>query len=189
VSLFKTGQPVSEHHSLGDRARDVAAQAIPQARRAGTQAVQGVMHGVEGARGWAAPRMHNAADAFSETLAPKVSSAMHTAATSVDTTPQARSGIARLLNWRVLLGIGAAIAAAGAAAVTLKRYQSATEDAKDGADSVADAADSAADAVRDGSHRAQDKASSAASGASDKLKAAADKVSAAADKVREAAHR
>lgn len=191
MSLFKTGSSVSENASLGGRARDAAAQAIPQARRAGNQAVHGVMHGVEGARGWAAPRIHSAADAFNDTVAPRVSSALHSAASSVDTAPQGKSGLRRLLDWRLLLGIGAAVAAAGAAAaVTLRRYQNATADAKDGADSLGD---EAADGARTGAHRASETASgaasNAASGAADKLKAAADKMSAAADKVREAAHR
>lgn len=178
MSLFKTGPSASENGSLGDRARGLAVQAVPQARRAGTTAVQGVMQGVEGARGWAAPRMHSAADAFSESLAPRVSSAMHNAAKTVDTAPPQKSGIRRLLNWRVLLGIGTALAAAGAAAaVSMRRYQAATADAKDGADSLADESTAA--------HRN----SEAAPAASDKLKAAADKISAAADKVREATHR
>jgi hypothetical protein len=183
VSLMKTGSSVSEKGSLGDRARGLAAQAIPQARRAGTTAAQGVMQGVDGARGWVAPRMHSAADAFTESLAPKVSSAMHSAAKTVDTAPPPKSGIRRLLDWRLLLGIGAAIAAAGAAAVTMRRYQSATADAKDGADSLSD--DDGEAQRSTGSHRG----SETASAASDKLKAAADKISAAADKVRDAAHR
>lgn len=172
MSQTKTGLSVRGKNSLGDRARGLAAQAIPQARRAGTTAVQGVMQGVDDARGWAAPRMHSAADAFTESLAPKVTSAMHSAARTVDTAPPPKSGIRKLLDWRLLLGIGAAIAAAGAAAVTVRRYQSATADAKDGADSLSD---ENGDAQR--------------STGSDKLKAAAGKISAAADKVRDAAHR
>jgi hypothetical protein len=187
VSLFKTGNPVSGNGSLGDRARGAAAQAIPQARRAGNQAVHGVMHGVEGARGWAAPRIHGAADAFNDTLAPKVSSALHHAASSVDTAPPARSGMRRLLDWRLLLGLGAAVAAAGAAAVvTMRRYQSATADAKDSADSLAE---ETAEGARSGAHRASEAGSAAADKAADTLKGAAGKLSAAADKVREAAHR
>jgi hypothetical protein len=139
VSHIKTGRSESEKASIGDRARDVAAQAIPQARRAGTTAVQGVMQGVEGARGWAAPRLDSAADAISATVAPRVSTALHGAARSVQPASTEKSGIRRLLNWRWLLGVGAALAAAGAAAaVTMRRYQSATADAKDTADTLAD---------------------------------------------------
>jgi hypothetical protein len=184
VSLIKTGPSASEKSSLGDRARGLAAQAVPQASRAGTTAVQGVMQGVHGARGWAAPRMHSAADAVTESLAPRVSSALHSAAKTVDTAPPPKSGIRRLLDWRLLLGIGAALAAAGAAAaVSMRRYQTATADARDGADSLADESD---DAQRSsGAHRNPE----AAPAAADRLKAAAGKISAAADKVREAAHR
>ena len=139
MSLKKTGRSVSEKASIGDRARDVAAQAIPQARRAGTTAVHGVMQGVEGARGWAAPRLEGAADAVTATVAPKVSSALHSAARTVKPAEPTKTGIRRLLNWRWLFGIGAAVAAAGAAAaVTMRRYQSATADAKDTADTLAD---------------------------------------------------
>jgi hypothetical protein len=139
VSLIKTGRSKSEKASIGDRARDAAAQAIPQARRAGTTAVHGVMQGVEGARGWAAPRLEGAADALTATVAPKVSSALHSAAQTVKPAEPSKNGIRRLLSWRWLLGIGAAVAAAGAAAaVTMRRYQSATADAKDTADTLAD---------------------------------------------------
>jgi hypothetical protein len=54
-------------------------------------------------------------------------------------TEASKSGIRRLLSWRWMLGIGAAIAAAGtAAAVTLRRYKSATADANDSADTMSD---------------------------------------------------
>jgi len=139
VSLLKTGRSVSEKTSIGDRARDAAAQAIPQARRAGTTAVHGVMQGVEGAREWAAPRLEGAADALTATVAPKVSSALHSAAQTVRPAQPSKTGLRRLLHWRWLLGLGAAVAAAGAAtAVTMRRYRSATADAKDTADTLAD---------------------------------------------------
>ncbi len=141
MSPSKTGRSMSEKASIGDRARDVAAQAIPQARRAGTQArragttaVQGVKQGTLSARGWAAPRIHGAADTVTVT-APKVSSALHRAAEQVQPAPPAKAGIRRLSGWRWLVGLGAAVAAAGAAAVvTMRRYQSATADAKHAAD-------------------------------------------------------
>jgi len=108
-------------------------------RKTGTTAVRGVKQGVEGARGWAAPRIDSAADAISASVAPKVSSALHTAAKTVQPTEASKSGIRRLLSWRWMLGIGAAIAAAGtAAAVTLRRYKSATADANDSADTMSD---------------------------------------------------
>ncbi len=145
MSLMRNGRSMSKQASIGDRARDVAAQAIPQARRAGTQARQagttaahGVKQGARGARGWVAPRMHGAADVIT-TTAPKVSSALHRAADQVQPVPAGKTGIRRLLNWRWLLGIGAAVAAAGSAAVvTMRRYQNATADAKHAADSASD---------------------------------------------------
>jgi hypothetical protein len=136
---------------MSDRARALAQQAIPQARQAGASAVHGVRHGVEGARGWAAPRMHDAADALTASVAPKVSSALHTAAKSVEPAAPARTGIRRLLDWRVLFGIGAAVVAAGvAAAIGMRqRYESATTAAKDAAADVADKAGELADKASD----------------------------------------
>jgi hypothetical protein len=121
----------------------IAQQAIPQARQAGTTAVHGVVHGVEGARGWAAPRMHGAADAFTASVAPRVSSALHSAASTVEPAAPARSGFRRLFGWRLLLGVGAAVVAASAAAAIAmrQRYESATTAAKDAAENVADKAD------------------------------------------------
>jgi len=138
---MKNGRSANEKASIGERARGVAVQAIPQARRAGTTAVHGVKQGVEGARGWAAPRLDSAADALSATVAPKVSSVMHSAARTVKPAQTGKSGIRRLLSWRWLTGLVAAMAAAGAAAaVTLRRYQNATSDARNGADALTDEA-------------------------------------------------
>jgi hypothetical protein len=137
---------------MSDRARVLAHQAIPQARQAGTTAAHGVKHGVEGARGWAAPRMHGAADAITASVAPRVSSALHSAATSVEPPPMpAKSGMRRLFNWRVLFGVGAAVVAAGAAAAIAmrQRYESATIAAKDAAENVADKADEVAGKLSD----------------------------------------
>jgi hypothetical protein len=136
---------------MSNRARAVAQQAIPQARQAGTTVVLGVRQGVEGARGWTAPRMHDAADAITASVAPKVSSALHSAAKTVEPAAPARTGIRRLLDWRVLLGIGlAAVAASAAAAVAMRQhYESATMAAKDAADNVADMAGEVSGKVSD----------------------------------------
>jgi len=151
VSLIKTNRTTSGAAELGgrakDRAMDVAAQAIPAGKRAGTTAVQGVRQGVQGAkewaspriedavhgaREWAAPRIEEAAEAVTTTVAPKVSSALLSTARQVRPDGTRRAGIRRLLNWRWLLGVGAVLAAAGAgAAVTMRRrYASATAEAK-----------------------------------------------------------
>ena len=136
---------------MSDRARALAQQAIPQARQAGTTAAHGVRHGVEGARGWAAPRMHDAAEAITASVAPKVSSALHNAARSVEPAAPAKTGIRRLFDWRLLLGVGAAVVAAGAAAAIAmrQRYESATIAAKDAAENVADKAGEVADKLSD----------------------------------------
>jgi hypothetical protein len=135
-----------------DRAKAAAALAIPVGRRAGTTAVHGVRQGVQDARDWAAPRveeavygarewaapvLEDAAEAVTVTVAPRVSSALRTTARRVRPPAKARTGIRRLLDWRLLLGIGAVAAAAGAAAaVTIrKRYTSATAEAKDATES------------------------------------------------------
>jgi hypothetical protein len=93
------------------------------------------MQGVEGARGWAAPRLEDAADAFTANVAPRISSALRSTARQVRPAPAGKTGIRRLLSWRWLLGIGTALAATGAAAAFTmrKRYQNATEDARDAA--------------------------------------------------------
>ena len=136
---------------------DVAAQAIPVGKRAGTTAVQGVRQGVQGAkewaaprledavqgaREWAAPRIEEAAEAVTTTVAPKVSSALLSTARQVRPSGTKRTGIRRLLNWRWLLGAGAVIAAAGAgAAVTMRRrYATATAEAKNATESPAEQA-------------------------------------------------
>ena len=155
MSLIKTNRTTDGVAAIGarakDRATDVAAQAIPAGKRAGTTAVQGVRQGVQGAREWAAPRLddavqgakewaaprledavlgarewvapklEDAAVAVTSTVAPKVSSALMSAADQVKPTPK-RTGVRRLLNWRWMLGVGAVAAAAGAgAAVAMRR--------------------------------------------------------------------
>jgi len=111
-------------------------------KRAGTTAVQGVRQGVHDAREWGAPRLEDAADAVTASVAPRVSSALRSTARHVrpEGTESARSGVRRLLSWRWLLGAGAAIAAAGATAALAmrRRYASATAEVNDAADSPAD---------------------------------------------------
>ncbi len=119
--------------------RETGTTAVHGVMQTGTTAVQGVKQGVEGAREWAAPRLDSAADAISSTVAPKVSSALHSAAKTVQPASASKPGIRRLLSWRWMLGIGAALAAAGtAAAVTMRRYKSATADANDSAGTMSD---------------------------------------------------
>ena len=166
MSLMKTNGTTSGAAAIGARAKDAAAQAIP----VGKTAVQGVRQGVQGAKEWAAPRLEDAvvgakewaaprledavlgarewaaprlevaADAVDITVAPKVSSALRSTAAQVRPTGTKRTGIRRLLDWRLLLGVGAAVAAAGAgAAITMRRrYASATAEAKNATESSED---------------------------------------------------
>jgi hypothetical protein len=153
VSLTNTDRTTAGMTAISARAKDAAAQAVPLGKRAGTTAIQGARQGVQGAREWAevwaaphmqdairgarewaAPRLHDAADAVTTTVAPNVSSFLHSTADQVQPTPpDTRTGLRRLFDWRLLLGVGAAAAAAGAAAVVAmrRRYNSATADAKD----------------------------------------------------------
>jgi hypothetical protein len=154
VSQLKTNRTSSGMAAIGARAKDVAAQAVPVGKQAGTTAVLGVRQGVQstrewatprvvvvvlGARQWAAPRLDGAADAITESVAPKVSTMLHSAARQVrpvETVP-AKTGIRSLLDWRWLLGIGAAAAAAGttAAIAMRRRYAAATAEAKEATES------------------------------------------------------
>jgi hypothetical protein len=94
------------------------------AQTAGSGMSKGMRQGVYSARSWAAPRLDSAADYCTTTVAPRVSSALHSTAgrvNPVDTTSTKRSS---MLTWSVL---GAAILAAlGAAAVMVRiRYRTA----------------------------------------------------------------
>ena len=167
MSLMKTNRTTDETATIGARAKDAAAQAVPIGKRAGTTVVQGaagardwaaprvqdakdwtaprVQDAVRGAREWTAPRLEDAAEAVTITVAPKVSSALRSAASQVRpaVTP-AKSGARRLLDWRWMVGLGAAMAAAGttAAVAMRRRYARATADAKDATEP--DAAEQAA---------------------------------------------
>jgi hypothetical protein len=157
VSQFKTNRTTGGMATIGARAKGAAAQAVPMGKRAGTTAVQGVRQGVQGAREWttprvvvavlgarqwAAPRLEGAADAVTYSVAPKVSTMLRSAARQVrpEETVPAKTGIRGLLDWRWLLGIGAAIAAAsGMAAVAMRRrYATATAEAKEATESSED---------------------------------------------------
>jgi hypothetical protein len=176
VSLMKTNRTTDKAAALGDRAKDVAAQVVPVGKRAGSTAAQGVRKGVHGARGWAAPRLEDAADAVTATVAPKVSSALRNAeamTTTVapkvssalrktarqikpDGAQPAKTGFRRLLNWRWLLAAGGLVAAAGttAAVAMRRRYTSATEEAKEASGPADEATQSPPD-THDGTTHAE----------------------------------
>ena len=157
MSQFNTDGTADGMATIGARAKDAAAQAVPLGKRAGTTAVQGVRQGVQGAREWAtprvivavlsarqwaAPRLDSAADAVTESVAPKVSTMLRSAARQVrpeEITP-AETETRSLLDWRWLLGLGAVVAAAaGTAAVAMRRrYASATAEAKEATEAPAE---------------------------------------------------
>jgi hypothetical protein len=126
VSSLKTSRTPRRIADVGTRAKDAAAQ------------------GVHGAREWAAPRLEDAAEAVTASVAPRVSSALRSTARQVrpEGTGSGKAGLRRLLSWRWLLGAGAAIAAAGASAAFAmrRRYASATAEVRDGADSPGESA-------------------------------------------------
>jgi hypothetical protein len=122
VSPSKTSHTADRAAIIGARAKDAAAQAVPMGRRAGATAVQGVRQGVHDAREWAAPRLEDAADAVTASVAPRVASALHSAARQVH--PEgARTGVRSMMRWRWLIGVGAAVAAVGAAAAVAMRQR------------------------------------------------------------------
>ena len=130
-------------------AQAAAAQAAQAAQAAAQTAAQGigksVRQGVYTARGWAAPRLENAADYCTETVAPRVSTALRSTARQVS--PDAASPKRRIrsvLSWPVLAV--AVLAGAGAiAALVRKKYRAAMNDdarADDAADVEAGATES-----------------------------------------------
>ncbi len=124
MSSLKTSRTPRRIAGFGTRAKDAAAQ------------------GVHGAREWAAPRLEDAAEAVTASVAPRVSAALRSTARQVrpEETRSGRAGLRRLLSWRWLLGAGAAIAVAGASAALAmrRRYASATAEVRDAAGSPDD---------------------------------------------------
>jgi hypothetical protein len=76
VSLIKTNRTTAGMATIGARAKDAAAQAIPMGKRAGTTAVQGARQGVHGAKEWAGPRVQDAIRSAQEWATPRVQDAV-----------------------------------------------------------------------------------------------------------------
>lgn len=110
---------------LADQAAPIARQAVPKAKQAGAVALQGGQDAVawaaphvDDARSWAAPHLESAGIAVRETIAPKISDAMVSAAHKLDVTPKRR-------RWpKVLAGLALAAAATAAAAAVVRRRRS-----------------------------------------------------------------
>jgi trimeric autotransporter adhesin len=125
-------------------ATNAAQNASDAAQTAATSLSKGVKERVYTARTWAAPRLENAADYTSSTVAPKVSAALRSTARQVQPA-DAKSSRKTILTWSVL---GAAVLAAlgAAAAVARYRYRTAIAADTETADEevMADSADSQA---------------------------------------------
>jgi hypothetical protein len=126
-------------------ARDAAAQIAPLGKRVSTTAVesvqQGVGQGVHDAREWAAPLIEDAANAVSDTVAPKVSAALKATARRVD--PGSKKSFARrLFGWPGALVL-AGLAVGGVAAVLLRKRQPAPPPPYPGEEDADDASSAA----------------------------------------------
>jgi len=139
VSLTTNNDEAQAQVSANDRARLAAAQArlaaaqaTVLARNASATASQRaqsardwvtprIVDGIYQARGWAAPRIGQAGQAFGATVGPKVSEVLATTAQRVDPGPAAPE---RRIWPRVVAGV-AVLAAAGGAVVVILRGRSA----------------------------------------------------------------
>jgi hypothetical protein len=104
-------------HSAGDAAQTAAAGLSKNVRQ-----------GVYTARSWAAPRLDNAADYCTTTVAPKVSTALRNTARQVRPPEPASSKRSSIMTWSVL---GASVLAALGAGAAVARYRYRTAIAAD----------------------------------------------------------
>jgi hypothetical protein len=126
--------------AAASRARDVTSAATQAAAQRATRvatlsaqnAAQTAAHmtgksirqGMDGACGWAAPRLENAADYCTATVAPMVSFALRSTARQISPGRRRKKGIQPALRWSLLAT--AAFTAAGAAAMLVRqRYRAA----------------------------------------------------------------
>jgi hypothetical protein len=142
VSLLRNKQPVTYSGMISDQARNVATQAMPAARNAGTLAAQqavplarnagtSMKQGADSAvawatpyvgqaRHWAAPLLEQGASAVTETVAPIVSDALRTAAQRIDYVEPKQK---RRLSLTTVLAGSLLLTAAGAAAAYSLRHR------------------------------------------------------------------
>ena len=99
-------------------AASAAQNASGAAQTAAAGVSKGVKQGVYNARSWAGPRLDDAAEYCTTTVAPKVSAALHSTARQV--TPPKASKRSSVLTWSLL---GATILAALGAAAAAARYR------------------------------------------------------------------
>jgi hypothetical protein len=120
--MAQAGRPVG---SLAGKTVPLAQQAVPLARSAGTTVRQGTEMAmaratpmVDTARSWAAPQLENYAHAISDSIAPRISDALISAARKIDV-PKRKSRRRR----GMVAGAIALTAAAGAATVAVVRLR------------------------------------------------------------------
>jgi len=109
-------------------ATNTAHNASDAAQMAAAGVSKGVRQGVYTARYWAAPRLDNAADYTTTTVAPKVSTALRNTARQVRPPEPASSKRSSILTWSVL---GASVLAALGASAAVARYRYRTAIAAD----------------------------------------------------------
>ena len=109
-------------------ATSAAQNASDVAKTAASSLGKGLNDKVYTARSWAAPRLDNAAEYCTTTVAPKVSSALRTTARQVRPTDTRKSKRSSVLTWSLL---GAAVLAGIGAAAALVRYRYQTAIAAD----------------------------------------------------------
>ena len=105
-------------------ANNAAHNASDAAQTAAAGLNKGVRQGVYTARTWAAPRLDNAADYCTTTVAPKVSTALRNTARQVRPAEPASSKRSSMLTWSVL-GVSIVAALGAGAAVARYRYRAA----------------------------------------------------------------
>lgn len=122
-----TAQAREASAAAAGRARDAtsaAAQtATAAAQTAAEAASESVRKGIFNARGWVAPRLEDAADYTTDTVAPKVSSMLRDTARQISPPGSRHKGFRPALRWSLLAT--AAFTAAGAALMVRQRYRAA----------------------------------------------------------------
>jgi hypothetical protein len=121
-------------HKAAEQLKPMADQVRPLAKSAG-EAARRNLHKT---RAWAAPQVERTGQALQDTVAPKVASALSSAAQRIDPAQPKRG------KWRLPVGIAAAVAAAAsaAAAVISGRKHSATKTDTTGPAEPAESAES-----------------------------------------------
>lgn len=128
VPIARQAVPIARQRAapIARQAVPIAKQAVPMAKQAGAAARQSAEDvvawatpHVEGARQWAAPQLERTSVAVRETIAPRISDALVSAAQRLDTTPAPKRR-----RWpRLLAGTVMLAALASAAAAIAKRRQ------------------------------------------------------------------